>query len=114
MNASYSIPLSTAPRLPTQEDILLINSSSVNLLLEAWPSGGCPLHYFIAEYRSRGQKTWTLVSNNIQQEELVIPDLIPATWYRVRVAAHSDAGSSVQEFVFATKTRSGGRYQCSR
>ena len=114
VNATSSIPLSTAPQQPAQEDILLINSTSVTLFLEAWPSGGCPLQYFIAEYRSRSQKTWTLVSNNIHQEELVIPDLIPATWYRIRVAAHSDAGSSVQEFAFATKTRTGGRYQCSR
>ncbi|XP_069681715.1 cell adhesion molecule Dscam1-like isoform X3 [Periplaneta americana] len=96
-----------APRVPAQEDLLLINSTSVTLFLEAWPSGGCPLQYFVVEYRSRSQKTWTLVSNNIQQEELVIPDLTPATWYAVRVTAHNDAGSSSQEFVFATKTRTG-------
>ncbi|PSN41375.1 Down syndrome cell adhesion molecule-like protein 1 [Blattella germanica] len=95
------------PKVPAQEDLMLINSTSVTLFLEAWPSGGCPLQYFVVEYRSRGQKTWTLVSNNIQQEELVIPDLSPATWYAIRVAAHNDAGSSVQEFVFATKTRTG-------
>lgn len=108
-----NISMSTAPRVPVQDDLLLINSTSVTLFLEAWPSGGCPLQYFVVEYRTRGQKTWTLVSNNIQQEELVIPDLTPATWYAVRIAAHNDAGSSVQEFVFATKTRTGGLYQCS-
>lgn len=105
--------MSTAPRVPAQDDLLLVNSTSVTLLLESWPSGGCPLRYFIVEYRSRGQKTWTLVSNNLQQEELVIPDLTPATWYAVRIAAHNDAGSSVQEFLFATKTRTGGGYQYS-
>jgi hypothetical protein len=104
--------MSTAPRVPAQDDLLLVNSTSVTLFLEAWPSGGCPLQYFVVEYRSRGQKTWTLVSNNIQQEELVIPDLAPATWYAVRISAHNDAGSSVQEFLFATKTRTGGGYQC--
>lgn len=104
------VSMSTAPRVPAQDDLLSINATSVTLFLEAWPSGGCPLQYFVVEYRTRGQKTWTLVSNNIQQEELVIPDLSPATWYAVRIAAHNDAGSSVQEFVFATKTRTGGSY----
>jgi Down syndrome cell adhesion protein len=105
-----NISMFTAPRVPAQDDLLLINATSVTLFLETWPSGGCPLQYFVVEYRARGQKTWTLVSNNIQQEEMVIPDLTPATWYAVRIAAYNDAGSSVQEFVFATKTRTGGSY----
>ncbi|XP_067002094.2 cell adhesion molecule Dscam1 [Anabrus simplex] len=96
-----------APRIPAQEDLLVVNATSVTLFLDAWPSGGCPLQYFVVEYRARTHSTWTLVSNNIQQEELVIPDLMPATWYALRVTAQNDAGASTQEFVFATKTRNG-------
>nr|CAD7393491.1 unnamed protein product [Timema cristinae] len=87
-----------APKVPVQDDFLVVNSTSVTLILEAWPSNGCPLLYFVVEYRPRGQSEWTLVSNNVQQEELVIPDLAPANWYAVRVSAHNDAGSSQQEF----------------
>ncbi|GLH10491.1 Protein sidekick [Gryllus bimaculatus] len=97
----------SAPRIPLQDDLLVVNSTSVTLFLDAWPSGGCPLQYFVVEYRARTQSSWTLVSNNIQQEELIIPDLTPATWYALKVTAHNDAGSSMQEFVFATKTRGG-------
>nr|CAD7425865.1 unnamed protein product [Timema monikensis] len=96
-----------APKVPVQDDFLVVNSTSVTLILEAWPSNGCPLLYFVVEYRPRGQSEWTLVSNNVQQEEMVIPDLAPANWYAVRVSAHNDAGSSQQEFVFATRTRAG-------
>nr|CAD7572862.1 unnamed protein product [Timema californicum] len=107
---SQTISASTkggAPKVPVQDDFLVVNSTSVTLILEAWPSNGCPLLYFVVEYRPRGQSEWTLVSNNVQQEEMVIPDLAPANWYAVRVSAHNDAGSSQQEFVFATRTRAG-------
>lgn len=99
----------TAPKIPLQDDLLSVNSTSVTLFLDAWPSGGCPLQYFVIEYRTKSQSSWTLVSNNIQQEELIIPDLTPATWYSIRATAHNDAGSSQQEFIFATKTRTGGK-----
>ncbi|XP_047000635.1 Down syndrome cell adhesion molecule-like protein Dscam2 [Schistocerca americana] len=97
----------SAPKIPNQEDLLSVNSTSVILFLDSWPSGGCPLQYFVVEYRAKDQKSWTLVSNNIQQEELVIPDLTPATWYAIRATAHNDAGSRQHEFVFATRTKTG-------
>ncbi|KAJ8879125.1 hypothetical protein PR048_019731 [Dryococelus australis] len=96
-----------SPKVPLQEEFLNMNSTSATLYLEVWPDGGCPIKYFEVKYRPQQQSEWVLVSGNAQKGELVIPDLFPATWYIVWVTAHNDAGSSEQEFLFATRTHTG-------
>jgi hypothetical protein len=101
-----------APRVPTQEDFIEVNSTCATLFLDAWPAGGCPLTHFSVEVReARSGASWELISNRVQpaQPELTLRDLQPARWYKVRVAAHSDAGAAQQEFQFATKNEAGGK-----
>uniref|UniRef100_T1JCZ7 Down syndrome cell adhesion molecule-like protein Dscam2 n=1 Tax=Strigamia maritima TaxID=126957 RepID=T1JCZ7_STRMM len=103
--------LSTAPIIPVQEKFLRTESTSVILVLNSWLSGGCPILYFVVQYRLINQIEWKLVSNNVllqHQSEFLIPDLVPATWYALRVTAHNNAGSTVAEFHFATRTIGGG------
>ncbi|XP_063232283.1 cell adhesion molecule Dscam2-like [Bacillus rossius redtenbacheri] len=98
-----------APKLPPQE-LLEANSTSVTLHLGAWPDGGCPIRRLEARYRPQQQGgEWVAVPGEGQPpgSELVVPDLLPATWYVLRVAAHNDAGSAEQEFLFATRTHTG-------
>ncbi|XP_071450798.1 cell adhesion molecule Dscam2-like [Hetaerina americana] len=142
----------SAPQVPKQEDFLQTNSTSVTMNLDAWPTGGCPLLYLVAEYkalsldRRKESGSWKLISNNIQplrgdsnpkeksgtyweqsgvlgsdwglwggdvvvEEEdeavYVVPELLPATWYALRVSAHTDAGSIRHEFLFATRNLAG-------
>ena len=30
---------------------------------------GCPIHYYVIEYKEESQPTWRIVSNNIRSEE---------------------------------------------
>ena len=56
-------------------------SGSVTLHLNAWADGGCPMIFFMVEYKPKSHKDWTLVSNNLKPGgNLVVLDLNPATW----------------------------------
>ena len=48
------------------ESLLSVNSTYVTLHLHRWPDGGCPIHYYVIEYRQVGQHTWRVVSSNIR------------------------------------------------
>lgn len=96
------------PKMPVQEEILIINSTSVTVFLDAWPSGGCPINKFMVEYKHRGSDKYTLVTNSAKLDEVVITDLMPAAWYSLRVTAVNDPGQTVTEMVFATRTKAGG------
>ena len=50
----------------TLESLLSVNSSFVTLHLHRWPDGGCPIHYYVIEYKEESQPTWRIVSNNIR------------------------------------------------
>jgi hypothetical protein len=53
----------------------------VTLHLNAWADGGCPMIYFMVEYKPKSHKDWTLVSNNVKPGgNFVVLDLNPATW----------------------------------
>ncbi|XP_023234043.1 Down syndrome cell adhesion molecule homolog [Centruroides sculpturatus] len=99
----------TAPISPDKKSLLTINSTSVMLHLSSWQSGGCPINFFVIQYKPRVQKEWILLSNNVltEQKVVVITDLMPATWYVLLMTAHNDAGSAEAEFVFATLTITG-------
>ena len=82
---------------------------SVTLHLNAWLDGGCPIIYFVVEYKPKNQKDWSVVSNNVKPGgNFVVLDLNPATWYNLRVTAHNNAGFSIAEYEFATLTATGG------
>lgn len=80
--------------------------------LNSWHNGGCPIRGFVIQYRSNGQQEWTLVSNNVipEQNNITITDLIPGSWYSLLMTARNDAGATDAEYIFATLTLSGGKY----
>ena len=41
------------------------------------------------------------------QQKYIIKDLSPETWYRMRVAAHNDAGTTEAEYAFTTSSTGG-------
>lgn len=92
-----------------------------------WPDSGCPILYFILQYRKAADSQWTLgarfyddvgggfylccvaVSNALKpQRKTSITGLTPATQYVVRVEAYNIAGFNSGEFYFATLTKEGG------
>uniref|UniRef100_T1J836 Down syndrome cell adhesion molecule-like protein Dscam2 n=1 Tax=Strigamia maritima TaxID=126957 RepID=T1J836_STRMM len=99
-----------APTVPTREKLIEESATYVTLHLSSWyEATACPILYFVVHHKPRDENIWTLVSNNVQphQNQFVIPDLQPATWYRLRITAHNSAGSSVAEYDFATLTVTG-------
>uniref|UniRef100_T1IRM3 Down syndrome cell adhesion molecule-like protein Dscam2 n=1 Tax=Strigamia maritima TaxID=126957 RepID=T1IRM3_STRMM len=100
----------SAPAVPSKPSFIREDQRFVTLQLESWSSGGCPILYFVVEYKPRGARHWNLVSNNVvlKQREFVIPDLELGMWFNLRVMAHNSAGSTMAEYEFATKTVTGG------
>lgn len=80
------------------------------LNLHSWKTGGCPISFFVVQYKSKTQREWVLVSSNLdpRHEEFVITGLTPATWYNLLMSAHNEAGATEAEYVFATLTLAGG------
>lgn len=55
------------------------------------------------------QLEWNQISNNVKPDNnYVVLDLEPATWYNLRITAHNSAGFTVAEYDFATLTVTGG------
>lgn len=62
------------------------------------------LPYFCSD-----QLEWNQISNNVKPDNnYVVLDLEPATWYNLRITAHNSAGFTVAEYDFATLTVTGG------
>ena len=100
------------PTVPTARSFLEVSAGSVTLHLNAWKDGGCPILYFVVEYKPRNHKEWTLVSSSVKAGgNFVVLDLNPATWYNLKVTAHNNAGFSVAEYEFATLTVRGGKFE---
>ncbi|XP_050039747.1 cell adhesion molecule Dscam1-like isoform X1 [Dermacentor andersoni] len=106
------------PVEPDSSRLFEVNSTFVVLHLDAWESGGCPVSYFVVQYRpdvhasarpSPSSSDWTLHSNNVvpQQQLVQLADLAPGTWYTLLMSAHNDAGSTEVELSFATLTLAG-------
>ncbi|KAH6936877.1 hypothetical protein HPB50_023833 [Hyalomma asiaticum] len=105
------------PVEPDPSRLFEINSTFVVLHLDAWESGGCPVSYFVVQYRpearaaspSATSSEWTLHSNNVvpQQQLVQLADLAPGSWYTLLMSAHNDAGSTEVELSFATLTLTG-------
>lgn len=99
------------PAEPDSNKLFEVNSTFVVLHLDAWDDRGCPVAYFVVQYRAEGTRTeWTLYSNNVvpQQQLVHLGDLTPGSWYTLLMSAHNDAGSTEVELSFATLTLAGG------
>ncbi|XP_022918386.1 cell adhesion molecule Dscam2 isoform X1 [Onthophagus taurus] len=96
------------PGVPIASQFISPNSTSVVLRLHVWPDNGCPILYFIVQYRKAAESQWTLVSNALKpQRRTSITGLNPATQYIVKLEAHNIAGYSMEEFSFMTLTKDG-------
>ncbi|XP_030767446.1 Down syndrome cell adhesion molecule-like protein Dscam2 [Sitophilus oryzae] len=96
------------PGVPPALSFISPNSTSVTLRLHVWPDNGCPILYFVLQYRKATDSQWTLVSNALKpQRRTSITGLTTATKYVVKLEAHNVAGFSTEEFSFMTLTKDG-------
>ncbi|TMW42851.1 hypothetical protein DOY81_012070, partial [Sarcophaga bullata] len=96
------------PKLPEKSRFIEVSSNSVSLHFKAWKDGGCPMSHFVVENKKRDQIEWNQISNNVKPDNnYVVLDLEPATWYNLRITAHNSAGFTVAEYDFATLTVTG-------
>ncbi|XP_023290163.1 Down syndrome cell adhesion molecule-like protein Dscam2 [Orussus abietinus] len=95
------------PVPPAKQHLIRANLTSVILDLPSWQDGGCPLLYFVVEYR-RLPGDWLLVSNNVPpQSRFPIVDLESGASYELRVTAYNNAGSTQAEYLFSTLSPNG-------
>ncbi len=109
----------TPPIAPVGELLLTVNTTSINLNLASWSSGGCDISSFVIEYTQLSKEDrkgdyWTLVNNNVRPTDLdglmgyMVLDLVAGRRYLLRITAHNSAGSTVHEYEFSTlKTHEG-------
>ncbi|XP_076249075.1 Down syndrome cell adhesion molecule 2 isoform X10 [Calliopsis andreniformis] len=97
-----------APGIPPAAAFLSPNSTTLVLRLHVWPDNGCPILYFVIQYRPINEFHWTLVSNSVKmQRRFVVTNLQPSSVYQLKVEAHNVAGSNQAEFTFVTLTKEG-------
>ena len=99
--------------------MMVVNSTSIDLNLASWGSGGCDISSFVIEYRPRQNdldniKDWMLVNNNVRPADFngnhkpfSVLDLRPSTQYVLRITAHNSAGSTVKTYAFITLNEGG-------
>lgn len=101
------------PGIPIPDILLAPNSTSVLLRLHEWPDNGCPIIYFVLNYRDisyNSDNKWTLISNALKpQRRFTINNLLPSTLYQLKMEAHNVAGVSSADFTFVTLTENGGK-----
>ncbi|XP_037034782.1 Down syndrome cell adhesion molecule-like protein Dscam2 isoform X7 [Bradysia coprophila] len=99
------------PGIPGASVLLAPNSTSIVLRLHSWPDNGCPILYYVLQYRaiSEGQDNeWILVSNALKpQRRFTISGLTPSTLYQLKMEAHNVAGTSNADYSFVTLTKDG-------
>ncbi|KAG7203545.1 hypothetical protein KM043_013595 [Ampulex compressa] len=97
-----------APGIPPAAAFLSPNSTTLVLRLHVWPDNGCPILYFVIQYRPINEFHWTLVSNSVKmQRRFVVTNLAPSSVYQLKVEAHNMAGNNQAEFTFVTLTKEG-------
>lgn len=95
------------PEIAKQYDILSVNSTSVTLYLDNWPPTECAIQYFKVAYRNSSK--WINVEpSRLAPESVIIGGLSAATKYTLRIVAVNEAGSTKYDYVFATRTETGG------
>lgn len=95
--------------LPKEDQIFAANSSMITANLKNWPNGGCTIAKFSVDYKTYNRDKWHLIAENIKENEIVIHDLMPGTWYQIRVIAENDAGVVRGFFNVATLTIDGSK-----
>lgn len=92
------------PIAPSQGVFLKSNGSSTLLNFNEWQSGGCPVKYYVVQFRSDINREWQSLAQPIpgDQETYLIKDLVMETWYRLRVSAHNEGGTTEAEYAFST------------
>merc|ERR1719361_1627925 len=91
------------PLPPRQESFIIVNSTLAILRLDKWQQMSCPILYFVIEYKLRSESPWTIVTNNLQLQDVYsIRGLAQGTSYDLKVTAHNHAGSSSQLYQFTT------------
>ena len=108
-----SIPQSCPLSAPVSADrslLFTVNITFVLLHLSRWSDGGCPISHFAIQYKPRVQPEWILHSKNIAAEQSIVmlPELMPGTWYDLLMSAQNEAGITETEYQFATLTTTGG------
>ncbi|ERL85186.1 hypothetical protein D910_02608, partial [Dendroctonus ponderosae] len=101
------------PLLPKEDQIFAANSSMITANLKNWPNGGCTISKFSVDYKTYSIDKWHLIAENIKENEIVIHDLMPGTWYQIRVIAENDAGVVRGFFNVATLSIDGRNYEIS-
>ncbi|KAK0088951.1 hypothetical protein PV325_010139, partial [Microctonus aethiopoides] len=97
-----------SPGIPPAAAFLSPNSTTLALRLHTWPDNGCPITYFVIQYRPINEFHWTLVSNNVQmQRRFLVTNLSPSTVYQLKIETYNVAGSNQAEFSFVTLTKDG-------
>lgn len=106
-NIGDLIPVSIVPEMAKQHELMSVNSTSVSLYLDSWSSLECPVQYFKVAYRNSSK--WVYIEpSRVAPETVVIGGLKSATKYTLRIWAVNEAGTSKFDYVFATRTESGG------
>ena len=119
---------------PAHAQLLQPNSTFALLRLHDWPDGGCPISYFEVQLRAAGASHWTLgkhqsinqsinqcgnqqstcvcavSSSVVPQRRFVVPGLLAASPYELRVTAHNAAGATATTLAFSTLTLEGGEF----
>lgn len=104
----------SAPIAPAQSVILKsVNVTSVELDLRTWQINECAIKFYSIKFQRWKDKQWVQVTNSITWNTtfFTVEDLHPATWYLMKITAHSDAGSTECDLKFATLTYSGSTLQ---
>lgn len=99
-----------SPVAPKRDAVLSVNGAALTVHLNSWSAAGCPVLSFTVQYRVQEEgHDWILVSDSIpaEQKTVVVPDLVLGKWYILRVAAHSEAGTTEHDYTFSTLTKTG-------
>lgn len=65
---------------------------------------------FSIQYRHHIEKKWTIIAKSVSEQKILVHNLMPATWYDLKVTAENGAGAIGGLFNFATTTATGGKF----
>ncbi|XP_041972155.1 Down syndrome cell adhesion molecule-like protein Dscam2 [Aricia agestis] len=116
--------LGGAPIAPSGDEWLWSNSTHLVVSAGGWRGAGCGLRALDVLYRAHNAATWlrphSLISHadltwslpmyeatGYRDNSITIPDLVPGTWYQIRVTAANEAGSVTTTYNYATKNEDG-------
>lgn len=103
-----------SPGTPAPSSLIAPNSTTAVLRLHNWPDNGCPMMYYVLQYRlvsDAFENDWILISNALKpQRRFTLAALLPSTLYQLRMEAHNVAGSANADFNFITLTKDGGMF----